>query len=216
MSAPAALDGVKVVEGPGRFAVAVCASLLAQLGAEIVRADRPQACGALAADADVLVAEPAAMVAQSERAPVQCAISATGALPHPHIASDAPEIVLQAQGGLMATTGLADGRPESVLHPVLEIFAAVDAAVSILAALRVKEAGGPAQLIDAAVWDTNASSARHIRLTGDRWESVGLSRRCTAPYLRAVERLCCARRFRDDLHEHRRTMAAVVADHAAR
>jgi crotonobetainyl-CoA:carnitine CoA-transferase CaiB-like acyl-CoA transferase len=157
MTAQAALSGIRVVEGPGRFAVPVCASLLMRLGAEVVRADRSRACGGLARNADVLIAEPAAMATQSEHAPVQCAISATGTLRHPCIAADAPEIVLQAQGGLMAATGFSEGSPEAVRHPVLEIFTAVDAAVSILAALRVMEAGGPAQSIDAAVWDTNAS-----------------------------------------------------------
>ena len=57
----------------------------------------------------------------------------------------------------MATSGRADGPPEIVRLPVIEMFTGIDAATAILAALRVREEGGPAQSIDAAMWDTNAS-----------------------------------------------------------
>lgn len=148
MNAQAALSGIKVVQGEGRHAVAVCARLLAQLGADVVQ-------GAAASGADVIVASPDAMPADA--AAIRCAISATGALRHPKIACDAPEIVMQALGGMMGTSGDADGPPQPVMIPVLEAFTGIDAAASILAALRVVEAGGPVQAIDAAVWDTNAS-----------------------------------------------------------
>lgn len=148
MNAQGALSGVTVVQGEGRYAVAVCARLLMQLGADVV-------CSAAGSGADVFVASPDAMPADS--AAIRCAISATGALHHPQIAPDAPEIVMQALGGLMGTTGDADGPPQAVTIPVLEAFTGIDAAAAILAALHVVEAGGPAQSIDAAVWDTNAS-----------------------------------------------------------
>ena len=148
MNAQGALSGIKVVQGEGRHAVAVCARLLAQLGADVVR-DAP------GSGADIVVGAPDAMPAGADA--IRCAISATGALRHPQIAPDAPEIVMQAFGGLMGTTGEADGPPQAVMIPVLEAFTGIDAAAAILAALRVVEAGGPAQSIDAAVWDTNAS-----------------------------------------------------------
>ena len=148
MNAQGALSGIKVVQGEGRHAIAVCARLLAQLGADVVR-------DATCSEADIVVGAPEAMPAGANA--IRCAISATGALRHPQIAPDAPEIVMQALGGLMGTTGDADGPPQAVMIPVLEAFTGIDAAASILAALRVVEAGGPAQSIDTAVWDTNAS-----------------------------------------------------------
>lgn len=146
MTAQGALSGIKVVQGEGRHAVAVCGRLLAQLGADVVGAELP---------ADVVVASPTSM--PSTVAPVRCAISATGTLRHPDIDADAPEIVMQALGGLMSTSGNADGAPEPVRIPILEAFTGIDAAASILAALRVAEGTGRGQSIDAAVWDSNAS-----------------------------------------------------------
>lgn len=146
MNAEPTLSGIKIVQGEGRHAVAICAGLLAQLGADVMR-------DAGAADAHVYVGARGA----KPDAAVRCFISATGALRHPSIAADDPEIVMQALGGLMSTSGAADGPPELVMVPVLEAFAGIDAAASVVAALRVVEAGGPAQDIDASVWDTNAS-----------------------------------------------------------
>jgi crotonobetainyl-CoA:carnitine CoA-transferase CaiB-like acyl-CoA transferase len=148
MDAEAALSGIKIAQGDGRYAVAVCAGLLARLGGSVVR--------------DVASAGAHAYVgARDARLPravgVRCFISATGVLRHPSIAADDPEIVIQALGGLMGTSGLADGPPQPVMAPVLEVFAGIDAAAAILAALRVVEAGGPEQDIDASLWDTNAS-----------------------------------------------------------
>jgi crotonobetainyl-CoA:carnitine CoA-transferase CaiB-like acyl-CoA transferase len=146
MNAQGALSGVKVVQAEGRHAVVVCARLLAQLGADVVSA---------AADAVVVVGAPDAAAATS--ASVRCAISATGALRHPEIEPDAPEIVMQALGGLMSTSGNSAGPPEAVRIPILEAFTGIDAAASILAALHVAEKTGRGQTIDAAVWDSNAS-----------------------------------------------------------
>lgn len=147
MNAEAALSGIKVVQGEGRHAVAVCAGLLARLGAEVGRDVR--------AGAHVYVGGRDGRMPAA--AAVRCFISATGTLRHPSIAADDPEIVMQALGGLMASSGAADGPPQRVMAPVLEIFGALDAAAAVVAALRVVEAGGPEQDIDASVWDTNAS-----------------------------------------------------------
>jgi crotonobetainyl-CoA:carnitine CoA-transferase CaiB-like acyl-CoA transferase len=148
MNAAAALSGIKVVQGGGRHAVAVCAGLLARLGAEVVANTRT-------AGAHVYVGARGADVPAA--AAVRCFISATGMLRHPSIAADDPEIVMQALGGLMGTSGMADGPPQPVKAPVLEVFAGIDAAAATLAALRVVEAGGPEQDIDASLWDSNAS-----------------------------------------------------------
>ncbi len=146
MDAPGALKGIKVVQGEGRHAVAVCARLLAQLGAEVVRE---------ASAADIVVGAPETVA--TNPATIRCAISATGKLRHPEMGPDAPEIVMQALGGLMSTSGNADGAPEPVRIPILEAFTGIDAAASIIAALHVAKKTGRGQAIDAAVWDSNAS-----------------------------------------------------------
>ncbi len=148
MNAERALSGIKVMQGEGRHAVAVCAGLLAQLGAGVVR-------DASTAGAHVYVGAPETKLPLAPA--VRCFISATGAQRHPLIAADDPEILIQALGGLMSTSGEADGPPQPVRVPVLEVFAGIDAAASIIAALRVVESGGPGQDIDASLWDTNAS-----------------------------------------------------------
>ena len=148
MNAERALSDIKVVQGEGRHAVAVCAGLLARLGADVGRAD-------VRAGAHVYVGGRYGRMPAA--AAVRCYISATGTLRHPSIAADDPEIVMQALGGLMATSGAADGPPQVVGAPVLEVFGGLDAAAAVVAALRVVEGGGPEQDIDASVWDTNAS-----------------------------------------------------------
>ena len=165
MPARPSLSGVKVTEGPARLAVTVCTSLLADLGADISKVVPMDRGDMLDRDdwrqsieeADVVIASPAALPPQTAEGPILCGVSTTGAIDCPGVPGDASEIVLQAAGGLMATSGHAGGAPEAVHLPVLEVFAGIDAATSVLAALRVVEAGGPAQLIDAAVWDSNAS-----------------------------------------------------------
>ena len=147
MNAERALSGIKVVRGDGRHAAAVCVGLLEQLGADVERDVR--------ADAHVYVGGRNGRMPAA--AAVRCFISATGTLRHPSIVDDDPEIVMQALGGLMSTSGEADGPPEVVKAPVLEVFGGLDAAAAVVAALRVVEAGGPEQDIDASVWDTNAS-----------------------------------------------------------
>ena len=153
MNSTAALRGINVWQGPGRYAVSVCGRLLAQLGADVVV--RPE--GEFARDADVQIASPQAMPKDDDVERIRCAVSAVGSIGHQYINSDAAEIDMQALGGLMSTSGHADGPPRVVEVPILEIFTGIDAAASILAALRIVELGGPPQSIDAALWDTNAS-----------------------------------------------------------
>ena len=185
------LTGIIVAERAGRLAVAVCASLLAELGAEVVRLEtqHPRAGGAgspwrdhplplagktrlepkpddpdgaglwrqMVTGADVVVCDLGGEPANGAAGPVVCTISAAGREGHPDLPADAGEIALQAACGLMATTGQADGPPQAVPVPLLEMFAGINAATAVLAALRVVEHGGPAQRIDMSLFDTSAA-----------------------------------------------------------
>lgn len=174
-----ALDGIVIVEKAGRLAASICGALLAELGATVIRVeaenDNP-ACPALAlpgkrrirapsesassqefwkrlaavADALVLPCDHGLQLDNADRL-VICTISAYGA--HAPDATDTPDWVIQAEGGIMAVTGAVGGPPESMRFPVFEVFGAINAATSILAALRVARRDGIGQPIDISLFD---------------------------------------------------------------
>jgi crotonobetainyl-CoA:carnitine CoA-transferase CaiB-like acyl-CoA transferase len=175
------LDGLIVAERAGRIAAGVCATLLAQLGATVIRiepgAGRPRTdpdawhthplvngwkqrlpsgserdWHALAAKSDVAIRSlaPGETLTPSE-ARIDCAFSAFGAGAPPDEPPDACDLMLQAQSGLMAVTGDASGAPQPVRSPVLEIFAGINGATSILAALRLNS--DEHRMLDIAVYD---------------------------------------------------------------
>ncbi len=175
-----ALDGIVVVEKAGRLAASICGALLAELGATVIRVetenDNP-ACPALAlpgkrrircplesvsaeefwkrlaaaADALVLPCGHGLQFDDADRL-VMCTISAYGAQASDGT-TDAPDWIIQAEGGIMAVTGAAGGPPESTRFPVFEVFAAINAATSILAALRVARHDGVGQSVDISLFD---------------------------------------------------------------
>lgn len=174
-----ALDGIVIVEKAGRLAASICGALLAELGATVIRVeaenDNP-ACPALAlpgkrrirapsesassqefwkrlaavADALVLPCDHGLQLDNADRL-VICTISAYGA--YVPDATDTPDWVIQAEGGIMAVTGVVGGPPESMRFPVFEVFGAINAATSILAALRVARRDGIGQSIDISLFD---------------------------------------------------------------
>jgi len=95
-------------------------------------------------------AEPESVVgAASPR--VVCAISPFGLrAPEGYAAG---EVELQAQAGLMAVTGALGGPPESIGIPVVETMAALNAATSIVAALRGPGTGP--HVLDIALFDAS-------------------------------------------------------------
>ncbi len=175
------LEGLIVAERAGRIASGVCGTLLAQLGATVIRiepgAGRPRtdpdawhahplingwkqrlASGteqdwrALAAKSDVAIRALAADEALTPSgANIDCVFSAFGADAPCNEPHDACDLMLQAQSGLMAVTGDASGAPQAVRTPVLEIFAGINGATAILAALRLQSEKH--QLLDIAVYD---------------------------------------------------------------
>lgn len=174
------LSGVVVAERGGRLAAAVAATLLGELGATVLRLeddagrprsdppawhahplalegkrrfradaenDKGRAWAALCSKAQVaLVSDPACATAAGA-APLTAVVTAFGA--------DAPgaaacELAVQARSGAMATTGPARGAPCAMRAPLLELLAGLNAATSVLAALRAGTRG----VLDLALFDS--------------------------------------------------------------
>jgi crotonobetainyl-CoA:carnitine CoA-transferase CaiB-like acyl-CoA transferase len=187
-----ALDGIVVVERAGRLAAAIGASLLAELGATVLRVEDPslppppeperwrahplalagktrlrladdpvtakRQWDDLLARADAVIQSPPLPSVNDVRPGlIRCDVSAFGCDGADGLPDDANEAVLQALGGVMSTTGAADGPPEFVGAPLVEFFTGVNCAVAIAAALRVREAGGPAQRIDLSAFDSSVA-----------------------------------------------------------
>lgn len=189
--AEAALQDVVVVERAGRLAGAIAATLLAELGATVVRVESPgfanpheparwrehplalagktrlaldpakpddaAALAALEGRADIVIASVPTGSEADPDGPIRCEITAYGRDAGTAWPAQAGEVTLQASTGLMAATGDQGGPPEFVHAPFLETFAGVNAATAILAALRLREDGGPAQRIDMAVHDAGTA-----------------------------------------------------------
>ena len=187
------LDDVLVVERAGRLAGGVCALLLSDLGAQVVRFEEPDEAlplaleGQAAANLSALLrvgrhrvrydpddfarlldlADVAIVAPQDARAApevdmvrvrrdrlVGCIITPYGmAGPAGDLPPHGDELTLQAVTGLMGTTGLQGGPPMPGGVPLAEMIGGINAAVSVLAALRVRDAGGGGQLADLALFD---------------------------------------------------------------
>jgi len=182
---PGALAGLVVVERADRLSTALCGALLAELGATVVRAGpepgfpelTPEA--ALAAHelaragklcvadagwdtlldrAELLLLSPAtpadrALAKREAARRVVCSITAFG-LDRMERAQ-VPELALQAEAGIMGSTGHPGSGPEFAGVPLVASLAALNAATASLAALRVRRAGGPPQLVDIAGFDSS-------------------------------------------------------------
>ncbi len=137
------------------------------------------------ARADVLIQSPP--IPPAEAAPsrlIRCDVSAFGSTGADGLPDDAGEPILQAIGGMMSTTGAENGPPEFIGAPLVEFFTGVNCAASITAALRIREAGGPAQRIDLSALDAS------VALTG---AYIGHMQLGKAHDVRAGSRhpLCC-------------------------
>lgn len=215
----APFDGIVVIERAGRLAAAVGATLLAELGATVLRVEDPSLpmpdepehwqhhplalAGKtrirLSGDRDTAARQWADMLARADAviySPplpgdqfgrpglVRCDVSAFGAAGAEGLPDTANEAILQAIGGIMSTTGTKDGPPELTGAPLVELFTGVNCAVSVAAALRVRDAGGPAQRIDLSAFDSG------VALSG---AFIGHMQAGTAHDVRAGSRhpLCC-------------------------
>jgi len=176
-----ALEGLVVAERGGRLAAAVASSLLGQLGATVLRledsAGRPASDPAAWHLHPLAVAGKQRLVAGSQaeldaawrvlstRAHVAFVSAPAADTPASGAAltvsltaygasepdSAAPELALQAASGAMATTGPAGGAPCVTRAPLLELLSGVNAATSVLAALRV---GSRDTTLDLSLFDS--------------------------------------------------------------
>jgi len=75
------------------------------------------------------------------------------------------DAIFQAQGGLMAATGIAEGRPGAgpmkVGPSLVDVMTGYNAAIGILGALRHRDATGEGQHIDVALLDTVIAAMSH-------------------------------------------------------
>lgn len=190
--AETSLDGVVVLERAGRLAGAVAGTLLAELGATVLRvedprlewpaepetwrnhpvalagktllrlADDPAAAdgqwAALLDRADAVIYSPP-LPAADDRAPglIRCDVSSFGIDGAVGLPDDCSEVILQALGGMMSTTGADGGPPELTGAPLVEFFTGANCATAIAAALRSRDNGGPGQRIDIAAYDSSVA-----------------------------------------------------------
>lgn len=190
--ADTSLDGVVVIERAGRLAGAVAGTMLAELGATVLRVEDPRlewpaepatwrdhpvalagktllrlADDPAAADsqwntlldrADAVIYSPP-LPAADDRAPglIRCDVSSFGIDGADGLPDDCSEVILQALGGMMSTTGADGGPPELTGAPLVEFFTGANCATSIAAALRSRDNGGPGQRIDIAAYDSSVA-----------------------------------------------------------
>lgn len=97
---------------------------------------------------------------------IYCSISGYGQT-GPYAMRPGYDFVAQAESGLMAVTGEADGEPQRVGVPVADISAGMYGCVAILAALNYRRRTGKGQYIDISLLESAASflgnvSANHL------------------------------------------------------
>lgn len=82
------------------------------------------------------------------------------------------DLVAQALGGLMSVTGSANGDPSKCGVAVADLFTGLHAVVSILAAIRHRDASGEGQWIDLALLDAQLAMLANL---GSQWLGAGVA-----------------------------------------
>ena len=72
------------------------------------------------------------------------------------------DFLLQAESGLMAITGEADGEPMKVGVAIVDLCTGMYAAISILAALNARNAGAPGQHVQVSLYTTGVSLLANV------------------------------------------------------
>ncbi|MAF94460.1 MAG: CoA transferase [Rhodospirillaceae bacterium] len=88
---------------------------------------------------------------------VYCSITGFGQT-GPYAERPGYDVLIQAMGGIMSTTGEPDGEPQKTAVPIADLMAGMYAAVSINAALRHREVTGQGQFIDIGMLDTQVAT----------------------------------------------------------
>lgn len=95
------------------------------------------------------------------------------------------DFMIQAQGGLMAITGPADGEPFKAGVALTDVITGLHAANAILAALHHREHSGDGQFIDVALFDAQVASlvnVAHNALAGAPAQRYGNAHASIVPY----------------------------------
>lgn len=205
---PGALEGIKVLDLSRVVAGPMCAMILGDLGADVVKIERPGTGDDLrtwgppyaqtesayylclnrnkrsltldlkspqgrsilmqmAQEADVLIenfktddleAKDIGYEALRECNPalIFCSISGYGRT-GPDRQKPGYDFAIQGRGGYMSITGQPDGPPTKVGLPIIDVLAALNAAIAILAAVHTRSVTGKGQLIDIALLDAEVA-----------------------------------------------------------
>jgi len=96
------------------------------------------------------------------------------------------DFVVQAEAGLMAISGPADGEPSKVGVALVDLMTGQNAAIAILAALRARETSGLGQRIDVSLFDSAlaalANVGSSVRFTGEDAVRYGNAHASIVPY----------------------------------
>ncbi|WP_101434420.1 CaiB/BaiF CoA transferase family protein [Amycolatopsis echigonensis] len=96
------------------------------------------------------------------------------------------DFLVQAMGGLMSVTGAEDGEPAKVGVALVDVLAAKDATIGILAALRAREKTGRGQRVEvnllSSLLGSMANQASSYLTTGRAPRRMGNSHPSIAPY----------------------------------
>jgi crotonobetainyl-CoA:carnitine CoA-transferase CaiB-like acyl-CoA transferase len=116
---------------------------------------------------------------------VYCSISGYGR-ESPRAAEPGYDYVIQAEGGLMAINGDADGPPVRVGVAVADLFTGMFAAQAILAALIARDRDGVGQHIDMALFDSQLAMLANVGsgclVSAEEPERFGNSHPTVVPY----------------------------------
>jgi len=116
---------------------------------------------------------------------VYCSITGFGQT-GPYADRPGYDFLVQAMGGVMSVTGPEDGAPTKVGLGIADVMCGMYATISILAALRHRDASGEGQHIDVALLDTQVAwlinSATHYLTSGEAPARYGNGHPNIVPY----------------------------------
>jgi formyl-CoA transferase len=116
---------------------------------------------------------------------VYCSISGYGRT-GPYAERPGYDFIIQAEGGLMGTTGPVEGPPYRVGVPIVDITAGMFASSATLAALRARDRTGEGQLVDVSLLDASAALLTNVAsnylVGGESPRRLGNAHPNIAPY----------------------------------
>lgn len=96
------------------------------------------------------------------------------------------DLVIQAMSGLASLCGAADGQPQRLPIPIVDVSTALFATIGILTAIQARTHTGKGQYVDVALLDSALAMAplevAHYLATGNSPQRLGQASRNAAPY----------------------------------